>query len=185
MADQLVLVNQGLAYKRLRDMEDGSHAEVVWAEPTTEGGVIPVCDTWRIAGITESLWVPETYQCHIEFPVPTGQEWHILYVSVNVATVQLQEGDRYVQVLVTEDEIIQSYLATSWVMVPDGTEQQVFLFAAGCADHFAPNQCYPVQTPLPNGTMLYAGQSLLVRFCYNCNIGDWMRVHLQYAWREV
>ena len=157
---------------KYKDMLDGTHALVVAAD---------VLDTWRV-GRTADITLNNSNKT---FVVPAGQEWQVLWVKVWYEASS-ENGNRQLEVRVEDggDVVVGTWARAACVIAAD--TQREFCFGAGLADILAYRDTDYATTPMPNGSMLMAGDVLRVWDRAEIDAGvDDMIVFVQIAWRAV
>jgi hypothetical protein len=117
--------------------------------------------------------------------VPEGEEWQILYMAFVWATVPTDAGDRQIMFRVNYPTVPQyAHLAIAGDTQPENTSYN-YVFAPGAADLAAERGDDFLSTPLPNGTILSAGEEFGVYDHNGISANDSCTMHLVYAKRSV
>jgi len=145
------------------------------------GNPVPLSEIWRVSNLTDVT----ADDSDKSFTVPANREYQILYIRVNLTTTATAT-DRQLEVRVEHaaGTLVATLARAGAVQAPSLARE--YIFGAGLADLTGFRDTDFLTTPLPNGTVLYAGDVL--RILDNNAVdaaADDMLVHIQIASRAV
>lgn len=142
---------------------------------------VPSSEIWRVTNISNVT--PDS--SNKTFTVPANTEYQILFIRVNLATTATV-GIRQVVVRVEHPAATLTGALARAAATQTASLTREYTFASGLADLSAFRDTDFLTTPLPNGTVLYAGDVLRVYDNKAIDAAaDDMLVYIQLASRTV